>query len=67
MDKTQRIIVILLIIAILFSVMSLIISLTANNIRFFKYSSSQRDSMANKGNVQLIVESDLKPSGGTNG
>ncbi len=66
MDKSKRIIVIMLIFAILFSVVSIVINLVASNIDISKYSPQnpyKKGGTNNAGNIELIVEGN---SGGTN-
>lgn len=60
MEKKERIIVVLLILTIAFSLISVIVNLSNNNVnKEFNFKEKNRDSLNNGGNVQLIVESNI--------
>ncbi|MDO8508514.1 MAG: hypothetical protein Q7S27_02400 [Nanoarchaeota archaeon] len=61
MEKKQKVVIALLIIAILFSIVSIVINLAGDNLKLSAYNNEK--SSNNNGNVQLIVE----PNSETNG
>ena len=66
--ESQKIIVVMLIVAILFSVVSIVINLAASNIDFPRYSAQsyyKKGAVNNAGNIQLYVEEN-SGSGGAN-
>ncbi len=64
MDKTQKIIVVLLIVAILFSVVSVIISLSVNNVRFPEIKVAQPRPNSASGEIGLFIEGNNAGGGG---
>ena len=64
MDKTQKIIVVLLIVAILFSVVSIIISLSVSNVKFPEIKPVQPKSNSASAEIGFFIEGNNEGGGG---
>ena len=64
MDKTQKIVVVLLIVAILFSAVSIIISLSVNNAKFPEIKPVQPRSNSASAEIGFFIESNNAGGGG---